>query len=162
MQEVKHAIQDEYSKDFSWCYGCGRLHESGNHFRTGWNVDKTDQTITIYQPRSEHTALPGFVYGGLIASLIDCHGTGSASLALHRKNGHEPGDGVEPPRFVTASLKVDFVKPTPLGVPLQAIGTIEEIHPKRWKVTTEVFAEDKLCAKGEVVGVVMPDTFLQN
>src|SRR5699024_6451269 len=135
------------------------LNDSGYKFRTGWHGERT---ITVYTPKQAHQATPNFVYGGLIASLIDCHGTGSASLALHRKNGHEPGDGVEPPRIVTASLKVDFDKPTPLGVPLQAIGTIEEIHLKRWKVTTEVFAEDKLCAKGEVVGVVMPDTFLQN
>ncbi len=158
MEEVQKAIQDEYPDDFSWCYGCGRLHKSGNHFRTGW---QGEQTITIYKPEPKYTALPGFVYGGLIASLIDCHGTGSASLALHRKNGHEPGDGVTPPRFVTASLKVDFIKPTPLDVSLKALGTIEEIHPKRWKVNTEVFAGNTLCAKGEVVGVVMPDTFMQ-
>jgi acyl-coenzyme A thioesterase PaaI-like protein len=158
VEEVVHkGIQDDYPDDFAWCYGCGRLNENGHHFRTGW---QGEQTMTIYTPKPEHLALPGFVYGGLIASLIDCHGTGSASLALHRKNGHEPGDGVEPPRFVTASLKVEFAKPTPHGVPLKAIGTIQEIHPKKWKVEAEVYAEDQLCAKGEVVAVVMPSTFL--
>jgi len=155
---VKKAIQDDYPDDFAWCYGCGRLNEEGYHFRTGW---EGDNTVTIYTPRKEHTALPGFVYGGLIASLIDCHGTGSAALALHRKNGHEPGDGSEPPRFVTASLKVDFMKPTPHGVPLKVMGTIEEIHPKKWKVNAEVYANDALCASGEVVAVVMPSTFLK-
>lgn len=157
-EKVVQAIQDEYPDDFAWCYGCGRLHKSGNHFRTGW---LGEQTVSFYTPRPEHTALPGFVYGGLLASFIDCHGTGSASLALHRKNGHEPGDGIDPPRFVTASLKVDFMKPTPHGVTLKAVGTIEEIHPKRWIVHTEVFANDELCVKGEVVAVVMPDTFIQ-
>ena len=155
---VKKAIQDDYPDDFAWCYGCGRLNEEGYHFRTGW---EGDNTVTIYTPRKEHTALPGFVYGGLIASLIDCHGTGSAALALHRKNGHEPGDGSEPPRFVTASLKVDFMKPTSHGVPLKVMGTIEEIHPKKWKVNAEVYANDALCASGEVVAVVMPSTFLK-
>ncbi|MEH7223547.1 PaaI family thioesterase [Bacillus sp. JJ1566] len=153
---VLQAIQDDYPDDFAWCYGCGRLNKDGHHFRTGW---RGEQTITIYKPNPEHIAIPGFVYGGLIASLIDCHGTGSASLALHRKNGHEAGDGVEPPRFVTASLKVDFVKPTPQDVPLKAIGKVTEIHPKKWKVETEVFAGDTLCARGEVVGVVMPASF---
>lgn len=157
-EKVVQAIQDEYPDDFAWCYGCGRLNEDGHHIRTGW---QGDQTISIYQPEPEHIALPGFVYGGIIASFIDCHGTGSASLTLHKKNGHNVGDGVEPPRFVTASLKVDFLKPTPQGVPLKAIGTVEEIHPKKWKVYTDVFAGDSLCAKGEVVAVVMPDTFLQ-
>ncbi len=106
--------------------------------------------------------IPGFIYGGLIASLIDCHGSGSAALALHRKNGHEIGDGAEPPRFVTANLNVEFLKPTPQHVPLKAIGTVEEIHPKRWKVETEVYAQDTLCARGTVVLVVMPSTFQKN
>ncbi len=153
---VQNAIQDQYPDDFAWCYGCGRLNKDGHHFRTGWQGDKT---VTFYQPKNVHKAIPGFVYGGLIASLIDCHGTGSASLALHRKNGHEPIDGVEPPRFVTASLKVDFVKPTPQDVQLKAIGTVSEIHPKKWKVDVEVFANDTVCARGEVVAVVMPSTF---
>jgi acyl-coenzyme A thioesterase PaaI-like protein len=156
-EKVVNAIQDEYPDDFAWCYGCGRLNENGHHFRTGW---QGEQTVTIYTPRPEHTAIPGFVYGGLLASLIDCHGTGSAALALHRKNGYEPGDGTAPPRFVTASLNVQFLKPTPQGVPLKAIGTVEEIHPKKWRVQTEVYANDVLCAQGEVIAVVMPKTFL--
>lgn len=153
---VLKAIQDEYPDDFAWCYGCGRLNKDGLHFRTGWAEDKT---VTIYQPKPEHMALPGFVYGGLIGSLVDCHGTGSAALALHRKNGNEPGDEEEPPRFVTASLHVDFLKPTPHGVGLKAIGTVQEIHPKKFKVETEVYAGETLCARGEVVAVVMPSSF---
>ncbi|MDR7001057.1 PaaI family thioesterase [Neobacillus niacini] len=154
---IVKAIQDEYPDDFAWCYGCGRLNEEGHHFRTGW---QGDQTVTIYSPEAAQLALPGFVYGGIIASLIDCHGTGSAALALHRKNGHEAGDGAEPPRFVTASLKVDFLKPTPHGIPLKAVGTVTEIHPKKWKVDAEVFANDELCARGEVIAVVMPSSFI--
>ncbi|MFQ3545658.1 PaaI family thioesterase [Halobacillus rhizosphaerae] len=156
-EKLDKAIQDDYPEDFSWCYGCGRMNEAGHHFRTGI---QNGQTVTIYTPKQEHMALPGYVYGGIVASLIDCHGTGSAAIALHRKNGQEIGDGSEPPRFVTASLHVDYVKPTPQGVPLKAIGKVEEIHPKKWKVTSEVFADDKLCAKGEVMAAVMPDTFL--
>lgn len=155
-EKVQHAIQDEYGEDFAWCYGCGRLNEEGHQFRTGW---QGEETVTVYEPKPEHTAIPGFVYGGLIASLVDCHGTGSASLALHRKNGFEPGDGEPAPRFVTGSLHVDFKKPTPKGVLLKAIGKVEEIHPKKFKVAVEVFAGDTVCATGEVVAVVMPSTF---
>jgi acyl-coenzyme A thioesterase PaaI-like protein len=156
-EKVIKAIQDDYPDDFAWCYGCGRLNEKGHHYRTGWQGEKT---ISTYTPQPEHTAIPGFVYGGVIASFIDCHGTGSAALALHRKNGQKLGDGSEPPRFVTASLKVDFLKPTPQGVTLKAVGTVQEIHPKKWKVEIDVFAGDTLCAKGEVLAVIMPSTFL--
>lgn len=155
-KKIIHAIQDEYPEDFAHCYGCGRLNDEGHHFRTTW---KGEQTISLYTPRKEHSAIPGFVYGGIIASFVDCHGTGSAALALHREKGHEPGDGIAPPRFVTASLHVDYLKPTPQDLPLQAIGNLEKIHPKRWKIHTEVYAEELLCAKGYVEAVLMPDTF---
>lgn len=150
------AIQDEYAEEFAHCYGCGRLNEEGHHFRTVWQGEKT---YTEYTPSDAHTAIPGFVYGGVIASLVDCHGTGSASLALHRKNGFEPGSGEEPPRFVTASLHVDYLKPTPQGVTLKAAGAVEEIHPKKFKVTVEVTADGVVCATGTVVAVVMPSSF---
>lgn len=156
MTKVEHAIQDDYADDFSWCYGCGRLNESGLHVRTGWDGDKT---VAYYDPRENQLAIPGVVYGGAIASVVDCHGTGSASLALHRKNGHEPGSGVEPPRFITASLHVDFLKPTPHGVTLKIVGEVEEVHPKRFIVRSEVIANGEVCAKGEVVAVVMPESF---
>jgi len=156
--EGKKAVQDYYADDYSWCYGCGRLNEEGLHLRTGWDGDKT---VTIYEPRPEHTAIPGFIYGGLIASLVDCHGTGSASAALHKKNGQKLGDGTEPPRFVTASLNVNYLKPTPAGVPLKAVGIPEEIHPKKWKIHTEVYADGECVVKGEVVAAVMPKTFME-
>lgn len=152
------AIQDDYPDDFAWCYGCGRLNDDGIHVRTYW---ENNQTVSNIEPDKKFTALPGFVYGGFLASFIDCHGTGSASLALHQKNGHYPGDGAEPPRFVTASLHVDFLQPTPQGVQLKAIGKVEEIHPKKFKVITEVFADQLHVANAEVVAVVMPKSFLE-
>jgi len=154
--ERENAIQDYYPDDFAWCYGCGRLNEKGHHFRTTWEGEKT---LTVFMPKPEHIAVHGFVYGGLVASLIDCHGSGSSSLAFCRKNGREIKAGMEAPRFVTASLHVNYLKPTPHNVPLKAFGIVEEIHPKRWKIDTEVFADDVLCATGEFVGVVMPKTF---
>jgi len=92
MGEIVKAIQDTYADEISWCYGCGRLNKNGHHFRTGWDDEKT---ITYFEPSEEHMAIPGFVYGGILASLIDCHGTGSASIYLHHKNGHQIGDGTE-------------------------------------------------------------------
>lgn len=159
-QKVLKAVQDYYPDEIAWCYGCGRLNNKGHQFRTGW-LDDGSQTISYYKPKDEHMAIPGFVYGGLLASFIDCHSTGSAALALHRKNGHDLGDDGEVPRFVTGSLHVDYLKPTPQDVTLRAVGTIEEIHPKKWRVFTEVYAGDELCAKGDVVAVVMPDSFLK-
>jgi len=149
------AIQDYYADDFAWCYGCGRLNPHGHHFRTRWNGD---ETLTQYAPEPEHIAIPGYVYGGLLASLIDCHSTGSAALALYRRAGHEPGDTAPVPRCVTASLKVEYRKPTPLGVPLTVRGRITEMGDRKVVVHSEVLANGEVTVRGEVVAVIAPDT----
>ena len=72
------AFQDFYPDELAHCYGCGRLNESGLHIRTLWDGE---ESVTRFTPRPYHTATPGFVNGGVLASLIDCHGTGTAAAA---------------------------------------------------------------------------------
>ncbi|ADH99697.1 PaaI family thioesterase [Salisediminibacterium selenitireducens] len=152
------AIQDYYPDDFAHCYGCGRLNENGMKLRTFWHEDESS-TVTWYEPRDNQIAIPGFVYGGLLASFVDCHGTGSAALMKHKMNGFMPDDGEDAPRFVTASLHLDYLKPTPHGETLKAIGSVEEIHPKKFKVTVTVYAGTLHVVNGEVVAVQAPSSF---
>jgi acyl-coenzyme A thioesterase PaaI-like protein len=149
----KKAIQDSYPDDLSHCYGCGRLNPHGHQIKTCWDGD---ETVTIFEPRPEHTAIPGYVYGGLIASLVDCHGTGTAAAASYREAGREPG--TEPAfRFVTASINVRYLRPTPMGVPLEVRGRVEEIKGRKVVVSAKVSAAGEVCATGEVVAVQMPE-----
>jgi acyl-coenzyme A thioesterase PaaI-like protein len=115
---MSDAFQDHYPEDLAHCYGCGRLNAQGLQLKTRWADEAAGETITRFTPHAEHTAVPGFVYGGLIASLIDCSGTGSAAGAAYRAAGRRPGEGA-PFRFVTGSLKVSYLKPTPLGPELE-------------------------------------------
>ena len=146
------AFQDAYPDDLSHCYGCGRLNEHGLQLKSYWDGD---ETVAVFTPRPYHVALPGFVYGGLIASLVDCHGTASAAAAACRAEGRELGS--EPPvRFVTAALHVDYLRSTPLGGPLEIRGRIEEIKGRKIVVAATVSAGGQLCARGRVVAVRMP------
>ncbi len=150
------AIQDFYPDDLSHCYGCGRLNEHGHQLKTRWDGD---ETVSVFEPRPEHTAIPGYVYGGLIASLIDCHGTGTAAAAAYREDGREPG--AEPAfRYVTASLSVRYRRPTPMGVPLVIRGRVEEFKGRKVVVSASVSAAGEVCATGEVVAVLMPEHML--
>jgi uncharacterized protein (TIGR00369 family) len=147
------AIQDFYPDDVAHCYGCGRLNEHGLHIRSCWDGE---ETVAVLTPREYHTAIPGYVYGGLIASLVDCHGTGSAALAAYRAAGRELG--TQPPlRFVTGSLKVDYLKPTPMGVPLEARGRIVEVKQRKIVVDVTILAKGVTCARGQVVAVLLPE-----
>ena len=150
---AKPAIQDLYPDELSYCYGCGRLNEYGLHIQSYW---QGDETVATFQPRPYHMAIPGYVYGGLIASLVDCHATGTAAAAAYRAAGREMGS--EPAlRFVTASLHVDYLRPTPLGVPLEVRGQVAEIKGRKVVVRVTVSAEGQICAQGEVVAVEMPE-----
>jgi len=150
------AFQDYYPDDLSYCYGCGRLNEHGLQLKSTWDGDETVATFT---PQPRHMAIPGYVYGGLIASLMDCHGTGTASAASYRLEGREMG--TEPPlRFVTASLQVDYLRPTPLGVALEVRGVVEEITGRKVIVATTVSAGGETCARGRVVAVRMPENMV--
>ena len=149
------AFQDYYPENVAHCYGCGALNELGHQIKTYWDGD---DTLTKYNPRAEHTAIPGFVYGGLIASLIDCHGTGTAAAAAYRAE-NRPMDSEPPLRFVTGSLHVDFLKPTPMGPELVLRGRVKEIKGRKVVVEAEVWAGDVMTARGEVVAVQMPDSF---
>ncbi|MEX1300673.1 MAG: PaaI family thioesterase [Desulfotignum sp.] len=151
------AFQDYYPEEFSHCYGCGRNNENGHQIKSYWDGE---ETVAFFEPKPYHIAIPGFVYGGLIASLVDCHGTGTAAAATYREQGRDMN--TEPAlRFVTGSLHVDFLAPTPLGVPLELRGRVAEIGAKKVVVDIRVLAEGNCCAKGRVIAVKMPDTMMQ-
>ena len=154
MTRSDRAIQDYYAHDFAHCYGCGRLNRDGLHVRTRWDGN---ETVAEFTPRPEHIAVPGFVYGGVLASIIDCHGIGTAAAASERAAGREPGDGIAP-RFVTAALHVDFLKPTPLGPELEIRATVKESTPRKIVVTAALSVEGVVTVRGEVVAVPMPAT----
>jgi acyl-coenzyme A thioesterase PaaI-like protein len=147
------AFQEHYPDQLSHCYGCGRLNEHGLHIRSYWDGD---ESMALFTPQPYHIAIPGYVYGGLIASLVDCHATGTASAAAFREEGRDMG--TEPAiRFVTASLHVDYLQPTPLGVPLELRGKVKEMKGRKVIVAVTVSARGILCAQGEVIAVRMPD-----
>ena len=149
------AFQDRYREDYAHCYGCGRLNPDGLQLKTYW---EGDESVTRYTPRPYHIAIPGFVYGGLLASLIDCHGTGTAAAAAARAQGRAL-DSEPPLRFVTASLKVDYLEPTPLGVELEIRGRVKELKGRKVVVESTLFANGVGTVKGEVIAVQLPETF---
>ncbi|MDR7487084.1 MAG: PaaI family thioesterase [Armatimonadota bacterium] len=147
------AIQDAYPAPVAHCYGCGRLNPHGLQLKSYW---VGDETSAVFRPRSYHTAMPGYVYGGLLASLIDCHGTGTAAAAASRDAGLDP-ERDPPLRFVTAALRVDYLKPTPIDVDLRLRGRVKERMGRRVTVEVTVEAHGEVTARGEVVAVQMPE-----
>ena len=150
---TEKAFQDFYPDDLSRCYGCGRLNEHGLHIKSYWDGE---ESIAVFHPKPYHLGVPGYVYGGLIASIIDCHCTGTAAAATYRAQGRKMD--TEPPlRFVTASLHVEYLRPTPIGVPLEVRARVNESRGRKVVMTATLFAKGEVCARGEVIAIQMPE-----
>lgn len=146
------AIQDFYPDEYAHCFGCGRLNPAGLHIKSYWEGEESVCRFTVKPQYSG--GIPGYVYGGFIASLIDCHSSATASAARKVADG---AAGNKPPfRFVSASLKVDFLKPTPIGKVLELWGKVKEIKGRKVIVGVTLSAEGEICAKGEAVLVQIP------
>jgi acyl-coenzyme A thioesterase PaaI-like protein len=150
---AEKAFQDYYQEAHSICYGCGRLNRDGLQIKSYW---EGDESICRFTPLPHHTAMAGYVNGGIIASVIDCHGTGTAAAAAYRAAGRDMG--TEPDlRFVTASLHVDYLRPTPIDVPMELRGKVKEIRGRRVIVSVTMSSKGQICATGEVVAMQIPE-----
>ena len=150
-ESAEPPIQHRYPEAVAHCYGCGHKNDQGHHFETVWD-EEAGEGVTIFQPQPHHMAIPGYVYGGLIASLLDCHGIGTAAAAVRRERGPDA-----PLRYVTASLHVNYLKPTPLGPELEARGKIVEMKERKIVVDVRMLADGVECASGQVIAVRMPE-----
>jgi acyl-coenzyme A thioesterase PaaI-like protein len=154
---TEKAFQDFYPETMAHCYGCGRLNEHGHQVKSFWDGE---ESVCRFQPRPEHIAIPGYVYGGLLASLIDCHGTGTAAAAGYRAEDR-PMDSEPPLRYLTASLHVDYLKPTPLGPVLEVRAKVKEVKGRKVVVEEWVTVNGVVTVRGEVVAVQVPDQLMQ-
>jgi len=144
------AIQDLYPPDFAHCFGCGRSNSAGHQLKS---YKQGEEVVARFTPAPHHMSVPGFVYGGLLASLIDCHAMATAASAEMTEESA--------PRFVTAALHVDYLKPTPLGPELEILGRIKERSERKAIVTLTVCVSGTITARGEVVAVRIPKSMEQ-
>ena len=149
------AFQDYYPDEFAHCFGCGRLNKEGLQIKSHWDGE---ESVCHYTPMPFYTGgFPGYVYGGLIASLMDCHAAATASAAKLRAEGLTFNDRPVS-RFVSASLKVDFLKPTPTGTVLEVRGRVKEIQGRKVTVSVTLSAEGEIRAKCEALLVQIQES----
>lgn len=150
----KPAIQDLYPDDFGHCFGCGRHNPQGHQLKS---YVEGEEVVARFTPAQHHISVPGFVYGGLLASLVDCHAMATAAAAAEHAANRRIGDAPAP-RFVTAALHVEYLKPTPLGMELEIRASVTNRTDRKAVVVLTVSAGDSVTVRGEVVAVRMPES----
>jgi acyl-coenzyme A thioesterase PaaI-like protein len=151
---TQKAFQDCYPEEYAHCFGCGFLNNHGLQIKSYWDGE---ESVCRYQPPIYYTGgYPNNVYGGFIASLIDCHSAATASAAILRDQGLELETSLLP-RCVTASLKVDYRKPTPVDTIIELRSRVIEIKGRKVIVSTIVTAGGEMRAEGHAIMVRLPD-----
>ena len=148
------ALQDVWPQ--ATCYGCGPANPSGLQIKSYWDADG-ESVICLFQPGPQHNAgFPNVMYGGLVASLIDCHSIWTAIAATYKAAGQAYGSRPTI-SYVTGALNVRYLAPTPLDTPTLLRARVTELHPRKALVTCTVQAGERVTAEGSVVAVRVDD-----
>ena len=134
------------------CYGCGALNGHGLQIKSFW---AGDDVVCAWRPQPHHIGHPGILYGGMIASVVDCHCIWTASAYAYRAAGVEMEGSLRYP-YVTAALTVNYRKPVPIGNAVDLRARVVEFGERKAIVTCSVSSTGMLCAEAQVVAVRMP------
>ena len=149
----KVAFQDESYSRGNCCWVCGNDNPHGLYIKSYWEGDES--VCTWKAEKHQMAGWPHVMNGGIISGLIDCHCVLTA-FAVYYKD--KPPEERENPShwFATASLKVDFLKPTPLDKPVNLRARIKDVQEKKVLLTCSLFSDAEECARGEVLAVRVP------
>lgn len=138
------------------CYGCGPDNADGMQIKSYWNGE---ESVCEYKPRPEQCAGPiQYLYGGTIASLIDCHCICTSIANYYESDGHSIGEG---PQIwcVTACLTVNYLQPIRIDQPVKLRATIKDCGEKKTVVSCTVYSGGVAMAEGEVLAIRVPDSW---
>lgn len=149
-------VQEEQALQDVWpgatCYGCGPANPEGLRIKSYWSEDGSE-VVCRFEPQPRYNAgFPNVMYGGLVASLIDCHSIWTAIAWTYREEGRAHGS---PPSisYVTGTLNVRFLRPTAIDRPVLLRARVTELQPRKALVECSLYSGDEETARGEVTAV---------
>ena len=145
------AFQDNWMHNE--CWGCGCNNEHGLHLKSYWSEDKS---ICEWMPSESHKAGPtGYLNGGVIATIIDCHSVSTAIADGYKLENRDLNS--EPIIwYVTASIKIDYHKPVPIDKPVRLKAKVTMREGRKLLVVCKLFSGEDKCASAEVLAVKVP------
>lgn len=141
------SLQETYSPR-GRCFGCGPANPEGLRIQSH---PEGDEVIARWEAREAHEAFEGYLSGGVIGALLDCHANWTAAWAIMQANPER-----EFPCTVTADFSVTMKRPTPARVgPVVLRARPVEVSGGRATVEATLEAGGKVCAtlRGTFVAV---------
>jgi acyl-coenzyme A thioesterase PaaI-like protein len=109
--------------------------------------------VATVDPQDMFTSgAPNVMYGGHIASLIDCHSIWTAITFAYAAENRLLGSS---PRiaYVTGKLSVNYLEPTPLDQPIHLTAWVDGEVGRKTLVRSELGPESEPTATGEVLTI---------
>ena len=131
------------------CFGCGKENQKGLHIQSSW---KGDEAVCLWNSATRYQGWVKLMNGGILATLIDCHCMGTAMAAAYREEGRLL-DSEPYYRYATASIKVDYLKPTPNDQPLTLRAQVVKIKGRKTSLTCQAFSNGEMTARAEIIAV---------
>ncbi|HEY9495844.1 MAG TPA: PaaI family thioesterase [Intrasporangium sp.] len=139
------SIQDRLFPDMT-CFGCGPANPRGLRLKSY----ARDEAVTAqFEPWPEHDNGLGFLNGGIISTVLDCH---SAAAVLHEADQRGWGQlpGAQLP-YVTAGLDVRYLRPAPLREPVELRAVLRSADEAEMTVGVELRWDGKVRASADTL-----------
>ena len=138
------------------CFGCGPHNESGLRIKSFWDGA---QAICTYQPQPHQNAGPlGYLNGGIIATIIDCHSVCTAIADAYRRKQRHIGS--EPNLwYATGRLDVRYLRPTPISTPVCLHAEVIAVAAKKTRLHCVLSSEGSQCVEADIIAVRVPDNW---
>jgi len=146
---------------FNHCWGCGADNPDGLRLKSRWADVGERRAVATFTPKPEHMAGPTHILnGGIIATVLDCHGVCTAVADAYVREGRAIGEG-ETIWFATGSLEVVYVRPAPIDTGLEVRARVVVAGDRKTGVACELVEGDDVCARADVIAVRVQPTWLQ-
>jgi acyl-coenzyme A thioesterase PaaI-like protein len=126
------------------CFGCGNANQAGLRLRSYPGDGLVTATFT---PWPEHDNGLGYLNGGIISTVLDCHSAAAVMLEAERR-GWPPLPGAALP-YVTAGLDVRYLRPSPLHEAVELRAMVSSASE------AEMFADVELVWDGKTRAVAV-------
>lgn len=140
------SIQEKLYPDLP-CFGCGHANAKGLRLRSY----PTDSGVVVasFTPWPEHDNGIGYLNGGIICTVLDCHSAAAVMLEADRQGWQALGGAALP--YVTAGLDVRYLRPTPLDDAVELRAELTSVDEAEMAVSVEAVWEGKVRAAATAV-----------
>ena len=126
------------------CFGCSPTNEHGLRLRFH---RRGEEVYALHTVPPAYQGAPGIVHGGILATIID---EVSCATVVALRGTH----------VVTGELSVRYMRPCPVGAPLEISARVVGEHPRYLIVEAHVCQDDTVLARS--TGKFFPQTRAEN